>query len=74
MKLRPLVKALRTADLLVQEAASILDNKEWSADLLCRDETDEKGSSPDALDQLVACARALTEDVRQTTSFIQVCL
>uniref|UniRef100_A0A1B6D307 Breast cancer anti-estrogen resistance protein 1 n=1 Tax=Clastoptera arizonana TaxID=38151 RepID=A0A1B6D307_9HEMI len=74
VKLRPLVKALKTADLLVQEAATILDKKEWSINVLCREETDEKslGSQPpDALDQLVACARALTEDVRQTTSFIQ---
>lgn len=75
MKLRPLVKALRTADRLVQEAATTLDSKDWSLDLLCRDDTDDKRTSPqppDALDQLVACARALTEDVRQTASFIQV--
>lgn len=74
VKLRPLVKALRTADRLVQEAATTLDSKDWSLDLLCRDDADDKRTSPqppDALDQLVACARALTEDVRQTASFIQ---
>lgn len=74
VKLRPLVKALRTADRLVQEAATTLDSKDWSLDVLCRVDTDDTRTSPqppDALDQLVACARALTEDIRQTASFIQ---
>ncbi|XP_075224579.1 serine_rich_CAS and FAT-like_CAS_C domain-containing protein p130CAS [Lycorma delicatula] len=75
IKLQPLVRALRTADKLVQETAGSLDALNWSLDLLCRSENDDvKNSSPqppDALDQLVACAKALTEDVRQTASFIQ---
>lgn len=71
-KLRPLVKALRDADKLVQEAAHILDQHEWSLDFLTL--PDDQGSlhrPPDALEQLVACSLSLTEDVRQITSFIQ---
>lgn len=77
VKLRPLVKALRDADRLVQEAAATLDSLEWSVDALSHPEDDQAEGKrttpqpPDALDQLVACARALTEDVRQTASFIQ---
>ncbi|XP_012286263.1 breast cancer anti-estrogen resistance protein 1 isoform X2 [Orussus abietinus] len=82
-KLRPLVKALRDSDKLVQEAAGELDSMEWDAGKLCRGggetPTPTNGSppsligsaQPDPLDQLVACARALTEDVRQVASFIQ---
>ncbi|XP_052130601.1 breast cancer anti-estrogen resistance protein 1 [Frankliniella occidentalis] len=71
-KLRPLIKALCDADRLVHETTSRLDALDWSLDALCRDE-EESGRriSPDALDQLVACAQALTEDVRQAASTIQ---
>lgn len=74
MKLRPLVKALRQADNLVCEAFHSLDTRQWSLDAMSRDGdlTSPSPQPPDALDQLVACARALTEDVRQTASFIQV--
>ncbi|XP_067002770.1 breast cancer anti-estrogen resistance protein 1 isoform X2 [Anabrus simplex] len=77
VKLRPLVKALRDADRLVHEAAGTLDGLEWSAEALSHCEEDQSEGKrttpqpPDALDQLVACARALTEDVRQIASFIQ---
>ncbi|EGI68189.1 Enhancer of filamentation 1 [Acromyrmex echinatior] len=83
-KLRPLVKALRDSDKLVQEAATELDKMEWDASKLCRgggDTPTPTNGSPsslllpvqsDPLDQLIACARALTEDVRQVASFIQV--
>lgn len=72
-KLQPLVKALRTADKLVQETSNSLDALNWSADHLCRTDSDASSQyqPPDALDQLVACAKALTEDVKQTASFIQ---
>lgn len=33
--------------------------------------SEEEDKKPDELEQLVACSRALTEDVRQTASFIQ---
>lgn len=83
-KLRPLVKALRDSDKLVQEAASELDAMEWDAGKLCRGGGDTPTPTngppssllppvqPDPLDQLIACAQALTEDVRQVASFIQV--
>ncbi|XP_076635960.1 serine_rich_CAS and FAT-like_CAS_C domain-containing protein p130CAS [Colletes latitarsis] len=82
-KLRPLVKALRDSDKLVQEAATELDAMEWDAGKLCRGGGDTPTPTngppstllppvqPDPLDQLIACARALTEDVRQVASFIQ---
>lgn len=69
-KLLPLVSALRTSDRLVQEAAEQLQLHDWDVDVLARSENDTRGK-PDALEQLIACARALTEDVRQTASFIQ---
>ncbi|XP_049959292.1 breast cancer anti-estrogen resistance protein 1 isoform X2 [Schistocerca serialis cubense] len=70
-KLRPLARALRDADRLVQDAAAQLDAANWDLDRLARDQGEENCRTPDALDQLVACARALTEDVRQAASFIQ---
>lgn len=84
IKLRPLVKALRDSDKLIQESAGKLDAIEWDATQLCRGNDDEtltptNCSAPsilapiqsDPLDQLISCARALTEDVRQVASFIQ---
>ncbi|KAB0796548.1 hypothetical protein PPYR_10609 [Photinus pyralis] len=69
-KLMPLIMAIRTSDRLVQEAADQLQLHDWSIDILSRTENEGK-AKPDALEQLVACARSLTEDVRQTSSFIQ---
>ncbi|XP_022186741.1 breast cancer anti-estrogen resistance protein 1 [Nilaparvata lugens] len=69
-KLQPLVKALRTGDKLVQETCNSLESMNWSVDQLCRVDSDGN-QLPDALDQLVATAKALTEDVKQTASFIQ---
>lgn len=77
LKLRPLIKALCDADRLVHETTARLDALDWSLEALCRDEDDTlapspgRRVSPDALDQLVACAQALTEDVRQAASTIQ---
>ncbi|EAT41645.1 AAEL006738-PA, partial [Aedes aegypti] len=73
-KLRPLVKALRDADKLVHEASQNLDNQGWTMVTLQRPEATQKLQQqlpPDSLDQLIACAQTLTEDVRQTASFIQ---
>ena len=79
-----MVKALRDSDKLIQEAASELDTIEWDATQLCRGGDDTPTPTncttpsllvpvqPDPLDQLIACARSLTEDVRQVASFIQV--
>ncbi|XP_050073794.1 breast cancer anti-estrogen resistance protein 1 [Anopheles maculipalpis] len=73
-KLKPLVKALRDADRLVHEASQNLDAQGWTLVTLQRPEATQKLQQqlpPDSLDQLIACAQTLTEDVRQTASFIQ---
>ncbi|EAA11911.5 AGAP005411-PA [Anopheles gambiae str. PEST] len=73
-KLKPLVKALRDADKLVHEASQNLDAQGWTLVTLQRPEATQKLQQqlpPDSLDQLIACAQTLTEDVRQTASFIQ---
>lgn len=70
VKLRPLVKALRDADKLVHEATQNIDLHGWTLEALAKD--DPKQNRPgDNLNQLIACAQTLTEDVRQITSFIQ---
>lgn len=72
LKLKPLVKALRDADKLVHEASQNLDVQGWTTDALSRPEQNQKVlGPPDSLDQLIACAQTLTEDVRQSASFIQ---
>uniref|UniRef100_A0A182QC23 Uncharacterized protein n=1 Tax=Anopheles farauti TaxID=69004 RepID=A0A182QC23_9DIPT len=74
LKLKPLVKALRDADKLVHEASQNLDAQGWTLVTLQRPEATQKLQQqlpPDSLDQLIACAQTLTEDVRQTASFIQ---
>lgn len=69
-KLQPLVRALRDADKLIHESSEVLDAQGWILDNLAREE--KVGCKPpDSLDQLIACSQTLTEDVRQTTSFIQ---
>lgn len=70
-KLAPLVSSIRKSDSLVQEATDSLKKCNWSIDVLCRPPEDEKIHKPDELEQLVACSRALTEDIRQIASFIQ---
>ncbi|XP_038117372.1 breast cancer anti-estrogen resistance protein 1 isoform X2 [Culex quinquefasciatus] len=73
-KLKPLVKALRDADKLVHEASQNLDSQGWTLVTLQRPEATQKLQQqlpPDSLDQLIACAQTLVEDVRQTASFIQ---
>lgn len=70
IKLKPLVKALRDADKLVHEVSQNLDVYGWTVEMLAKeDETSNR--SGDNLNQLIACAQTLTEDVRQITSFIQ---
>ncbi|XP_011179769.1 breast cancer anti-estrogen resistance protein 1 isoform X2 [Zeugodacus cucurbitae] len=72
LKLRPHVRALRDADKLVHDTTETLDAQGWAIEQLLRSEEKFKANNkpPDSLDQLIACAQTLTEDVRQTTSFI----
>nr|XP_014092756.2 breast cancer anti-estrogen resistance protein 1 isoform X1 [Bactrocera oleae] len=72
LKLRPHVRALRDADKLIHDTTETLDAQGWAIEQLMRSEEKFKinNKPPDSLDQLIACAQTLTEDVRQTTSFI----
>ncbi|XP_072394198.1 breast cancer anti-estrogen resistance protein 1 isoform X3 [Diabrotica undecimpunctata] len=70
-KLSPLVLAIRKANTLVQEVSEKLNRHNWSLDILSRPLDEECVKKPDELEQLVACSRALTEDIRQIASFIQ---
>ncbi|CRL00127.1 CLUMA_CG013407, isoform A [Clunio marinus] len=76
-KLRPLAKALKDADKLIHEACNALDLQSWNIELLKRTESNMKVKSkqsqlpPDSLDQLIVVSQTLTEDIRQTASFIQ---
>ncbi|XP_030375139.1 breast cancer anti-estrogen resistance protein 1 isoform X2 [Scaptodrosophila lebanonensis] len=72
LKLRPLVRALRDANKLIHDSSEALDAQGcWSVEQLARDDEKHGCRPPDSLDQLMACAQTLTEDVRSTTSFIQ---
>lgn len=76
IKLRPLVKALKDADKLIHEACNTLDCQSWNVELLHRVETPKPKAKqpqlpPDSLDQLIVVSQTLTEDIRQTSSFIQ---
>lgn len=70
IKLKPSVKALRDADKLVHEVSHNLDLKGWTIDMMAI-EDNHPNRHGDSLNQLIACAQTLTEDVRQITSFIQ---
>ncbi|EDW68784.1 breast cancer anti-estrogen resistance protein 1-like isoform X1 [Drosophila virilis] len=73
LKLRPLVRALRDANKLIRDSSEALDAQGggWSVEQLARSDEKHGCRPPDSLDQLMACAQTLTEDVRSTTSFIQ---
>lgn len=69
-KLKPLVKALRDADRLVSIIGQNLELDGWTVEVLVK--TNETKNKPgDNLNQLIACAQTLTEDVRHLVSFIQ---
>lgn len=70
VKLKPLVKALRDADKLVHEVSQNIDFHGWTLETLAKEDT-KQNKPGDNLNQLIACAQTLTEDVRQITSFIQ---
>lgn len=75
-KLRPLTKALFETNTIVQESVKILEECDWSIDALAKNANtlpvDDVNYTLDSLDQLIVCARCLTEDVRQFASFVQV--
>lgn len=65
-KLAKLIKPLIDSNDLIGTLCKSLDEKNWKITLLVEDE-----NSYDELDQLVASARNLVEDLRQVASFIQ---
>lgn len=70
IKLKPLVQCLRDADRLVHEVTQKLELDGWTVEILVK--TQETQNRPaDNLNQLIACAKTLVEDIRQITSFIQ---
>lgn len=75
-KVRPLIKTLIETNNTVQDSCKELDCYDWSIDILAKSKESpsfgESNYTLDGLDQLIACARSLTEDVRQFASFVQV--
>ncbi|XKL63815.1 hypothetical protein PGB90_006179 [Kerria lacca] len=73
-RLRPLVKVLYETNNTVQESVKMLDDCEWSIDVLCKTPnycSTNDNYLLDSLDQLIDCARCLTEDIREFASFVQ---
>ncbi|KAK6630916.1 hypothetical protein RUM44_003088 [Polyplax serrata] len=68
-KLKPLAKALRDSDKIVQDACNDLDSRKWSLEDLSR--TTDQDFTLDSLDRLIACAKSLTEDIRRAASSLQ---
>ncbi|RWS26548.1 breast cancer anti-estrogen resistance protein 1-like protein, partial [Leptotrombidium deliense] len=58
---------------IIQNSVASVDAKGWTTDrlalILSRSPTDNC-KTPDELDQLIACSRGLTEDIKHITSFI----
>ncbi|KAL3284822.1 hypothetical protein HHI36_018961 [Cryptolaemus montrouzieri] len=71
IKLAPLVSSLRKSYHTVNNAAEKMSESNWNIELLAISEDLEDRYVPDALDTLISCSKALTEDIRQITSFIQ---
>lgn len=70
-KLKPLVKALRDTDKLIQSTMHNIDIDGWTIESLSRTDSTKSNPRLDSLDQLIACAQTLTEDVRRIAAFIQ---
>ncbi|XP_023215011.1 breast cancer anti-estrogen resistance protein 1-like isoform X1 [Centruroides sculpturatus] len=67
-KLANLLKPLVDSSQIVQVSIQALDNKGWQVSkFISSDDT----NNPDELDQLVACAQGIIEDVRPVASFIR---
>lgn len=71
-----MTKTLYDTNNLIQESAKILDDCDWSIDVLAKTPNSMDFSNVsytlDSLDQLIVCARCLTEDIREFASFVQV--
>lgn len=74
--MRPLVRALRNSNELVEKCCKELNKLSWNIEVLHRNPVINSNSEKikpkiDQLDQLIVVAQTLTEDIRQITSFIQ---
>lgn len=70
-KLQPLVFDLMKTNKMISFSTNALDCLDWKPNLLHRDSNNECEYSEDALDKLISCAKLLTDDIRQITSFIK---
>jgi len=61
-------------DKIISFCINTLDCLDWKSHVLYRDLNNECEYSEDALDKLISCAKLLTDDIRQITSFIKVIL
>lgn len=57
---------------MISYSTNALDGLGWKSNILNRDSNTECEYSEDALDKLILCAKLLTDDIRQITSFIKV--
>lgn len=57
---------------MINYSTNALDCLGWKSNILNRDSNTECEYSEDALDKLILCAKLLTDDIRQITSFIKV--
>ncbi|XP_050421811.1 enhancer of filamentation 1 isoform X2 [Adelges cooleyi] len=71
VKLQPLVLNLIQIFKMINYSINSLDYLGWSPSVLSRDSNVECEYSEDALDKVVSCAKLLTDDIRQITSFIR---
>lgn len=67
-KLANLLKPLVDSSQVVQVSIQALDNKGWQVSKFI---SPEDMNNPDELDQLVACAQGIIEDIRPVASFIR---
>ncbi|RWS17845.1 breast cancer anti-estrogen resistance protein 1-like protein [Dinothrombium tinctorium] len=67
-KMSKLLLQLNDSNTIIQNAISTVDAKGWTVDRLA---TSTATKTPDEVDQLVACSRGLTEDMKHIISFIR---
>lgn len=70
IKLKPLLTAMQNAFNTLSHLSNELEATGWTVSALSRNDN-IKGGTFDNLDQLIACAQTLTEDIRHCVSFIQ---
>ncbi|XP_050540750.1 breast cancer anti-estrogen resistance protein 1 [Daktulosphaira vitifoliae] len=71
VKLHPLIINLIKICKIINCSINSLDYLGWIPNVLSRDSQVDNNYSEDALDKLISCAKLLTDDIRQITSFIK---